>query len=259
MSSDAPATRSILWPGLFAVLALAILVSLGTWQLERLGWKEGLIRAVAERATGPALPLPPEAEWPGLDRDALEYRHVAATGIFRHEDEVRVFTDLPSPRGPAGGSGFWVMTPLALPDGSTVIVNRGFVPRDRAEAATRLAGQTAGPVTIAGLARWSEDRNLFTPADDAARGEWFTRDPLAIARARGIGRVAPFFIDAEASPPGGLPQGGETRLVFPNRHFEYALTWYGLALSLVGVFAVFAWRRLRGPGDPRLVSTGSRD
>jgi surfeit locus 1 family protein len=256
---SAPASPSLLWPGSFALLAFASLVALGTWQLQRLHWKEGLIRAVSERATVPALPLPPEAEWPRLDRDALEYRHVAATGRFRHEDEIRVFTDLPSPKGPAGGSGFWVMTPLALPDGSTIIVNRGFVPHDRADPGTRLQGQTEGPVTIAGLARWSEDRNPFTPADNAAKGEWFTRDPLAIAAAAGIGRVAPFFIDAEASPPGGLPQGGETRLVFPNRHLEYALTWYGLAGSLVGVFAVFAWRRRRSSGDPRLVSPGSRD
>ena len=62
----------------------------------------------------------------------------------------------------------------------------------------------------------------------------------------------PFFVDADAEPanPGGFPRGGATRLVLPNRHLEYALTWYGLALTLIGVFTAFARGRLRSLRQP---------
>ena len=235
--------RSFVIPSLFALAMLAALIGLGTWQLQRLAWKEALIASVAERTTRAPVEAPRAAEWPGLDRDALEYRHVEVTGRFDHSAEVTVFTDLPDPKGKAGGLGYWVMTPLIRDDGSTVLINRGFVPQARRAPASRAEGQVEGPVTVAGLARWSEGRNTFTPADDAAKGDWYTRDVAAIAAAKGLKQVAPFFIDAEANAPGGLPQGGETRLVFPNRHFEYALTWYGLALGLAGVYLTMAWRR----------------
>ena len=103
-----------------------------------------------------------------------------------------------------------------------------------------------GTVTVTGLMREPEARNIFTPADDAAHNMWFTRDPAAIARVEGLDRAAPFTVDADVSAvPGGLPQGGETVLDIPNNHLSYALTWFGLALGLAGVFAVFAARRLR--------------
>ena len=116
---------------------------------------------------------------------------------------------------------------------------------------TRSAGQIEGPVTLTGLMREPEGRNWFTPADDPATNQWFTRDPAAIAKAEGLGCTAPFSIDADASPiPGGLPQGGETVLDIPNNHLSYAMTWFGLALGLAGVFGVYAFRTMRpAPGS----------
>jgi surfeit locus 1 family protein len=241
----APGRSGIVGPILAALVAGAILVWLGTWQLQRLAWKEGLMRAVAERTAQPPQPPPIEADWSRLDRDAIEYRHVVVSGTFRHSDEMRVFTTLPEAKGPARGVGYWVMTPLLEDSGAVYLINRGFVPQDKADPATRPEGQVQGRVEIAGLLRWSEDRNLFTPSDKPAEGVWFTRDTAAMAQAKGLAHVAPFFIDAETSPPGGLPQGGETRLVFSNRHLEYALTWYGLAIALVGVTFAFVRRRLK--------------
>lgn len=237
--------RGLVAPTVAMLAAFAVLVGLGYWQLQRLAWKQELIQAATERAAAPAEPFPIEADWPRLDRSGIEYRHVTAKGTFRHGDEALVFTELTEPKGPARGVGYWVMTPLVQEDGSTIIVNRGFVPKDRAAPASRAAGLVEGPVEVQGLLRWSEDRNAFTPADDPAKGEWFTRDPAAIAKARGLQRVAPFYLEAETSPPGGLPQGGETRLTFPNRHLEYALTWFGLAAALLAVYAAFVWTRRR--------------
>jgi surfeit locus 1 family protein len=127
-----------------------------------------------------------------------------------------------------------------------VLVNRGFVPLDRADPATGREGNPEGEVEVTGLLREPEPRNAFTPADDAAKRLFFVRDPGPIAEALGVAPAAPFTIDADAGPnPGGLPQGGETRLAFPNRHLEYALTWYGLAGALLAVFMAFAWRTIR--------------
>src|SRR5690606_11685812 len=138
---------------------------------------------------------------------------------------------------------FWVMTPLELTNDTFVIVNRGFMPLDRKDAATRKEGQVAGTVSVTGLLRMPEDAGYFAPANDPAKDAWYRRDAGEIARARGLARAAPFTIDADATPnPGGLPQGGDTRVVFTNNHLQYAVTWFGIALALVGVFGVFAWQ-----------------
>ncbi len=105
-----------------------------------------------------------------------------------------------------------------------MIVNRGFVPIEKLDPATRPDGQIQGRVTITGLMREPEARNLFTPNDDPTRNQWFTRDPAAIAAFLHLDDAAPFSIDQDASAiPGGLPQGGETVLDIPNNHLSYAL------------------------------------
>jgi surfeit locus 1 family protein len=240
------AARGLIIPALFTLVMGAILVSLGVWQLHRLAWKEAILARVAARVTAPPQAVPPPAAWPTLQPDDYEYRHVALDGTFDHADEALVF------RGTAAGPGYFVLTPLRLADGSTVIVNRGFVPSDRADPTTRRAGEIAGPVHVVGLMREPEPRNLFTPKDDPAAGHYFTRDPALIAAHFGLRGAAPFSVDADATPvPGGLPVGGATELDIPNNHFSYALTWFGLAIGLFGVFATFAWRKLKAPESGR--------
>lgn len=237
--------RALFIPALWTLLGLALLCGLGIWQLQRLAWKEALIARVAARAEASATPPPAEDEWPQVTLDADEYRRVRLTGTFRHDREALVYELLSEPNGKFSGPGYWVLTPLEAASGATFLVNRGFVPIERRDAATRREGQVAGAVTITGLLRLPETRSWFTPPDDPAQRIWQERDPATIAKAYGLTRTAPFFIDADAAPnPGGLPQGGETKLVFPNRHFEYALTWFALALTLLVVFAVFARSQL---------------
>ena len=235
-------------PPAIVVLAVAAgLVWLGQWQVGRLAWKEALIRTVEERTVAPPVPLPPRADWAALKPDGYEYRRVSATGSFDHAEEVHVYRPLISARGAYHGLGDIVLAPFHLASGGTVIVNRGFVPNERLDPTTRPAGQVAGPVTITGLMRAPQERNGFTPADDTARNQWFTADPAAVATFYGIGDAAPFVVDEDAGQaPGGLPQGGETVLDFPNSHLQYALTWFGLALALLGAFGVWAWRQVRG-------------
>lgn len=246
--ADARPRGGLLWPTLGCLVAVLVLSGLGTWQLRRLAWKTVLLDTIEQRTTRAPVPLPPPAEWSRLDPADYAYRHVTLTGSFSHDREARVFRPLAEPRGRYSGLGDLILTPFRLASGGTVIVNRGFVPEDRLEPATRLAGQVAGEVTITGLMREPESRNPFTPADQPQDRLWFTRDPASIAAALELGAVAPFTIDQDAAAlPGGLPQGGETVLAVPNNHLSYALTWFGLAVAVVAVYGAALWRRWSGP------------
>ncbi len=252
--------RSLVAPALASLLGIAFLVGLGVWQLQRLAWKDALIAAVESRVHAAPVDLPAEADWPKLRPADTEYRHVRVAGVYDASRQVLVFRALSSPRGRYGGPGYLVMTPLRLASGAVVLVNRGFVPEDRKDQAGN--GLGAGETEVAGLMRASEERTWFTPADDPASGQWFTRDAPAIARAMGLSRYAPFSIDADASAdPADLPEGGETIVAFPNNHLSYAATWFGMAIALAGVFVTFALAQLRaeGSGERRPAPAGVGD
>ena len=240
----APAQRrSLLVPGLAALAAFAILIGLGTWQIQRKAWKDAIVAQIDARAHGEPGAILPEASWSAWRAEADEFRKVRVTGTFLHEHEAPVHGLAPGERG-APIQGFYLFTPLRLADGATVLVNRGFVPTELRDPASRPESRPRGEVAVTGLIRAPEPATWFTPENVPALNRWFTRDPQAIAAAKGLDRAAPFYVEADATPhPGGWPRGGQTRLNLPNNHLQYALTWYGLALTLVGVFAAFAWRR----------------
>lgn len=238
--------RRLLWPGLAALAGLALLISLGNWQMQRLAWKDGLIAAIADRAHAEPVPLAAAEERAARGED-VEYTRVAVAGHFVNDREMHLYA-LDDVHGP----GFHVITPLRLGDGSMVLVNRGFVPNDLKDPARRGAGRLSGVVKVTGLLRHPDTQGMFDPPNDAARNIWYWRDIDAMAAAAAgpeAARVHRSIIDAEADPavPGGWPKGGTTRLELPNRHLEYALTWYGLAAALVAVFVVFAVGRWRQP------------
>jgi surfeit locus 1 family protein len=238
--------RSLVLPAIATLITLAILIGLGTWQLQRKAWKEDLLQQIETRAYGEAGSIVPEAEWSSWRADQDEFRKVRVTGSFLHDLEAHVYGLAPGTRQGAPLQGYYIITPLRLATGGIVMINRGFAPTDLKSPATRPQSQPEGTVTITGLVRAPEARTFFTPSDDPARNLWFSRNPQAIAEARGLESVAPFLIDADATPnPGGWPRGGQTQLTLPNNHLQYALTWYGIALTLIAVFAAFAWKRIK--------------
>ena len=239
----------LVWPGVLALAGVAVLIGLGSWQMSRKAWKEGLIAQIGARVHAAPMPLS-EALRQWRDKGDVEFLHVRVSGRFRHARERHVFA-VDERLGP----GFYIYTPLETDKRQLVLVNRGFVPTPLKEPTTRPAGQIEGEVTLTGLARRPMSRSPFTPASEPQRNMFYWPDyPGMLASAREAGSVEltplPFFIDADAEPanPGGFPRGGVTRLNLPNRHLEYALTWYGLALTLIGVFAAFARARLRSEG-----------
>jgi surfeit locus 1 family protein len=213
-----------LFLGLLVLLAAGF-VALGIWQVERRTWKLHLIAQVNARLH--ATPKPVGALEPFAAGDA--YTRVKAQGVLLNDREtlVQALTD----RGP----GWWVMTPLQTPTG-VILINRGFVPDERRDPRTRFGANPAGPVTIVGLMRASEPHGGFLRANDPSANRWYSRDTAAIGRARGLSKVAGFFVDADATPNrGGYPIGGLTVIKFRNVHLAYALTWFGLAaLCLIG-------------------------
>ena len=226
-------TALILGAVVFALL-FAGFSALGVWQVQRLAWKQALIRQVDARIHAAPVAAPPPDQV--VTRQADQYRRVVVSGRFDHQREtlVKAVTDL--------GPGFWVMTPLTTDRGFTVLINRGFVPSERQKPADRGAGQVEGETTVVGLLRLTEPDGGFLRANDPAGDRWFSRDVGGIAKARGIsGSVAPYFIDADATPnPGGWPRGGLTGVRFANSHLIYALTWFGLALMSAAGFVLFA-------------------
>lgn len=207
-----------------------LFAGLGVWQLERLRWKLDLIARVEARLAAEPVELPDGAQWRQLADPDSEYRKLRVTGSFDHARETLI--EALTERGP----GYWVMTPLRTKQG-VVLINRGFVPPDKREAARRMAGQVSGQQTLVGLVRLSEPKGRFLRTNQPAAERWYSRDVAAIAKRRGLGEVALFFVDADAAPnPGGYPVGGLTVVSFRNAHLVYALTWFGLAaLSLFGL------------------------
>lgn len=246
--TEAPG-RSFALLSICVALALAVLLGLGTWQIQRLQWKNDLIARVEARVKLPPAPLTSPSDWAGLDLEALEYRPFTVAGRFDHAAEIHVFTSLPDPRGSRSGPGYWVMTPLDLEGGGQLWINRGFVPEALKSPDARNREPSDAPVRLVGLLRRAEPGNAFTPEPDIAGNVWFIRDPIPMSAARGLAAAAPFFLDALESPPGGVPQAGETRMSFRNSHLEYALTWYGLALALIAVYLAYL-RTARRRSEP---------
>ena len=225
--------------GTLAVLFFAMFVALGTWQLKRRVWKLDLIARVEQRVHAPPVAPPSPSRWTQVTAASDEYRHVIVSGIYLDQSQtlVQAATEL--------GAGFWVLTPLRAADGSIVLVNRGFVSAD--DRGRVQPGSAARSVT--GLLRMTEPGGAFLRHNDPAANRWYSRDVQAIAQARGLTNVAPYFVDAESSDTGSVPPprtsgsrpaptvapvGGLTVITFHNSHLVYAITWYTLALMVAG-------------------------
>ncbi|MDR9776223.1 SURF1 family protein [Rhizobium hidalgonense] len=229
--------------GILVLIALSILISLGTWQVERLHWKEGLLADIAARQAAAPVPLA-EIEAMAASGGDIEYRKVTATGRYINNKERHFFATW------QGQTGFYVYTPLELPDGRTLLVNRGFVPYENKEPEMRMQGQLTDQQTVTGLARAKlrGKPSWVVPDNDVAKNIFYWKDLDVMAESVGLekARVLPFFVDADSTPnPAGQPIGGVTQVDLPNDHLQYAFTWYGLAAVLVVVVAI-SWFRKPG-------------
>jgi len=242
------AWRDLLAPGLASLVALAILLGLGSWQIARKTEKEALIARIIARSKAEPVPPPAPSAWdPARD----EFRHVRVGGRFRNDLETLVHGLAPGDTPGRALQGYYVITPLVRDDGGAILVNRGFVPTELKRPEDRNEGLVEGETSVTGILRASEPRALFVPAPDRARGEWFNRDVAGIAASRSIADAAPYLVEADAvRGQTSWPRGGQLRVDLPNNHLQYAFTWFGIAACLVGVFSVYAWRRVKDGPKP---------
>ncbi|MBY3300340.1 SURF1 family protein [Rhizobium laguerreae] len=236
-----PRRRLPVFTGILVLIALAILISLGSWQVERLHWKEGLIADIAARQAASPVPLADIEAMAAAGGD-IEYRKVTATGRYINNKERHFFATW------RGQTGFYVYTPLELADGRILFVNRGFVPYDNKEPEMRMQGQLTGEQTVTGLAREKlpGKPSWVLPDNDIAKNIFYWKDLDVMAESVGLEKasVIAFFVDADSTPnPAGLPIGGVTQVDLPNDHLQYAFTWYGLAAVLLVVVAISWFRK----------------
>lgn len=227
---------------ILATLLIVLFAGLGTWQVQRLQWKLALMERVESRVSAAPVPPPPASRWAQVSRESDEYRHVRLAGHFLYEYTtlVQALSEL--------GAGFWLVTPLCTPDGAIVLVNRGFIPATDNPRSRYPARRTNGNACLAtgtthaftGLLRITEPGGGFLRDNDPAGNRWYSRDVAAIAEAKGLVKVAPYFVDAaRGQDPAGAPErpvGGLTVVSFQNNHLVYAITWYALALMVIGAW-----------------------
>ena len=222
------------YPGLTVACAVlfAILCGLGVWQLERLQWKLALIATVNGHLADAPIGLDQILRLPA---DQAQYRPVTLHGRFDHGKEAYVFTT-----DAAGDAVYHVLTPFTTDDGRVLMVDRGMVTADRLAPASRAAGNVQGPTRVTGVWRVPDAPGFFTPAADLGKRTWYARDLAGIAAADHVVLAAPVVIEAGPAPnPGGWPKGGQTVVHFRNQHLSYAITWFGLAGCLLGVWLAY--------------------
>jgi surfeit locus 1 family protein len=179
--------RLLLWPGVMTAVTLAVLLGLGTWQIERLHWKHDVLSQIARAEAAPAVPLPDVPE---------PYTKVQVAGRMR--DDLSASYGAEVRDTPAGTQlGTQLIVPLERGDGTAILIDRGWVPDRR----PRPLAQTEGDVTMEGYVRPSDTRGMFSATDSPATRQFYTLDTGTIGAALGLRRVAPFVLVAMGLPP----------------------------------------------------------
>ena len=224
--------RPFLWLTVVALPALVTLLWLGTWQLQRLEWKNDLISSFEARSSAAPITLPLAASV----TDEMEFRHLQLVGEFDHENEVFL-----TGRTYEGNAGFHIVTPFLLTDGRTILINRGWVSESYRDPAKRPFSLVAGEQTISAILRFPGQKGYFVPENDPKAGFWFTIIPAEITAYLGLATAeTTIYADAlRTSDVVTLPIAAKTELNLRNSHLSYAFTWYGIAMALIGVYVAF--------------------
>ncbi len=226
--------RSRLATTLVALPIIALLIALGSWQLQRLAWKEGLIATMDARLAEAPVPLAEALTRPPAER---EWQRVMATGTFLHDRQVAMYR-----MSVDGEPGYLILTPLRLTDGRTILVDRGFVPQGLVDPDLRPGSEPAGQVWVVGVLRGGETQHTFTNDNDPATGAWYWYDLPALGAAMDVD-LLPAVIHADRDPAATWPVGGQAIFAPRNDHLQYALTWYGLAGVAIVIYVLLLVRR----------------
>ncbi len=220
-------------PGLPALVltiaALLVTLSLGMWQIQRLNWKTDMIAEIEAGRARPPVLLGNHV----TNLSSLAHRPVIAQGVYLHDLEAHI-----TPRSYRGTTGLHVLTPLRLRGGENILVNRGWVSRERRDPVSRAQGQVGGEVVIRGILRTDFEQGLWTPDYDSKADFWFWYDVAGIAKARNLDLLPAVILADGQDNPGGLPVGGVAQIKVRNDHLQYAITWFSLAAAIAVIFLI---------------------
>lgn len=219
--------RGLLFPSIMTVCALAILLGVGSWQLDRREGKHALSASLQDRLAGPAI-----ESWDVLPAGEAEFRRAAFSGSFLHDKEFRLLA-----RTRNGRQGYNLVTPLRLTDSRIVLVDRGWMPGEGGAA-----DRPEGPVVVEGVVRRPPEPGWAGPENLPEIGQWLYIDPSALADASGLTVDGSYYLMAAAAPEGSLPRGTAAMPELTDNHLQYAMTWSALALVLAAVFALWLGR-----------------
>ena len=228
--------RPFLWLTIVTLPTLMVLIGLGSWQLQRLQWKNDLISSFEARSGADAIAVPSN----NAELADLEFSSLALDGVFQHDKET-----LLTGRSYEGNAGFHVVTPMLLDDGRIILINRGWVSEDYRDPAKRAFSQIDGKTSVAGILRRPGVKGYFVPENEPENGFWFTIKPDEINNFLKINAEAEFYIDElNIDEKLKIPMPANGKITIPNNHLQYAITWYGIALGLLVVY--FSWHRQNG-------------
>ena len=222
------------FPVAITALAVVLCTGLGIWQLYRMEWKAEIKETIASRIGQEAKPLPMTIDDPAV----WDYQAVTLSGTFRNDQETYL-----QAQSANGNFGYQIITPLERADGTTVLVNRGWVPFEMREPSTRTEGIIEGPVTINGIARlgWNHTwiAENFVLDNDPVKKIFFEAELQEMADAHQID-VLPIFVEVDETPvPGGWPKGGQTVVELVDNHLIYAIQWFALAIAGLAIFIIY--------------------
>ncbi|AJE45949.1 SURF1 family protein [Celeribacter indicus] len=212
----------MIFPLAIGLIGCAILIALGTWQLRRLEWKQGVLAEIEAEIGAEPVALPEDID------PSMKYLPVRVAGVIG-EEELHVLVSRKQI-----GAGYLIVAPFTTEDGRRVLLDRGFV-GDMEKDAER----ETGAATVTGNLHWPDDMNSSTPSPDLGRNIWFGRDIPAMAAALGTEPV--LIVAREATGPGIEPMPVGTEGI-PNDHLQYAITWFSLAAVWLGMTLFLLWR-----------------
>ncbi len=231
-STRGPARR-LIGPAITTLVMLIVLIGLGVWQIQRLHWKLGILAQIDRAEALPAVPLP---------ANPSEFAKVQISGVLQNSSQALYGAEGRDSLATGPQMGGQLIVPLLRPEQDPVLVDRGWIPSDQ-------LGHVAGPAGmthVEGYVRAADHPHMFSATDDPAAHLFYTLDPKAIGAALGLAHVAPFTLIAMGpTPAGGFPDPAKHLPRPPNNHLTYAITWFGLAATLVVIFSIYAARLLR--------------
>jgi surfeit locus 1 family protein len=228
-----PSFRRLLWPAVMTIAMLIVLIGLGTWQVQRLHWKEDILARIAHAEASAPIPL---------GANPSPFTKVEAEGRLRGDLTVLFGAEVrETPTGPKMGA--HLIEPLEREGAPPLLVDRGWVPL----APNGPLDLPAEPVHLTGFVHPAEAPGWFSATDNQAERHFYTLDPAAIGAALGLKNVEPFVFVVLGPKPATLwPEPARHLPQPPNNHLSYVITWYGLAAALVVIFTIYA---RKGPQD----------